>query len=92
VRGPAEYGLEEVLDHYDATGGQVLGKGTEELEGYSLPDRGQFGVGQLPRFNRDEARIRYDLLDRLPPGTEPWVHQVSDADGLHEGPASVTEG
>jgi len=75
------YGLQEVLDHYHATGGQVLGKGTEELEGYSLPDRGHFGVGELPHFTRDEARIRYELLDQLPPGIEPWVHQVSRSDG-----------
>ncbi len=70
------YGLQPVLDHFEATGGQVLGKGTEELEGYSLPDRGHFGVGELPRFTKDEARIRYELLDELPAGTEPWVHQV----------------
>ena len=81
-----KYGLQEVLDHYHATGGQVLGIGTEELEGYSLPDRGHFGVGQLPRFTRDDARIRYDLLDQLPPGTEHWVHQVSASDGTQPDP------
>src|SRR5207247_7747014 len=72
-----KYGLQAVLDHYEASGGQVLGKGTEELEGYSLPDRGRYGVGRLPSFSPDEARIRYDLLDQLPSGVEPWVHQVS---------------
>jgi epoxyqueuosine reductase len=71
-----KYGLQAVLDHFETTGGEVLGKGTEELEGYSLPDRGHYGVGRLPRFSRDEARIRYDLLDKLPAGAEPWVHQV----------------
>jgi epoxyqueuosine reductase len=82
-----KYGLQPVLDHYEATGGEVLGKGTEELEGYSLPDRGHFGVGELPHYSKDEARIRYDLLDRLPTGTEPWVHQVSSgAEGAHEQP------
>jgi hypothetical protein len=34
----------------------------------------------LPRFTKDEARIRYDLLEQLPPGVEPWVHQLGAAD------------
>ncbi len=71
------YGLPAVLDHYHATGGEVLGKGTDELEGYSLPDRGYQKPGKLPHFAADEARIRYDLLDQVPEGTEPWVHQAS---------------
>jgi epoxyqueuosine reductase len=73
-----KYGLAAVVQHYEASRGEVLGKGTEELEGYSLPDRGYQGVGTLPRFDKDEARIRYDLLDRLPPDIEPWVHQVGE--------------
>jgi epoxyqueuosine reductase len=72
-----KYGLAAVADHFEATGGEVLGKGTEELEGYTLPDRGYQGVGTLPRFDKDEARIRYDLLDDLPADIEPWVHQIS---------------
>jgi ferredoxin len=72
-----KYGLAAVTEHYEATGGEVLGKGTEELEGYTLPDRGHQGVGTLPRFDKDEARIRYDLLDQLPADTEPWVHQIT---------------
>ncbi|HEY8642719.1 MAG TPA: hypothetical protein VIO84_08125 [Candidatus Dormibacteraeota bacterium] len=75
-----KYGLTKVLDHYETSGGEVLGKGTDELEGYTLPDRGHFGPGVLPRFTKDEARIRYDLLEQLPPGVEPWVHQLGAAD------------
>jgi epoxyqueuosine reductase len=71
-----KYGLAAVAEHYEATGGEVLGKGTEELEGYTLPDRGYQGVGTLPRFDKDEARIRYELLDQLPTDIEPWVHQA----------------
>ena len=71
-----KYGLQAVIDHYQATGGEVMGKGTDELEGYTLPDRGHQGVGRLPRFTADEARIRYELLDQLPADIEPWVHQV----------------
>lgn len=73
-----KYGLATVAEHYEATGGEVLGKGTEELEGYTLPDRGYQGVGKLPRFNHDEARIRYELLDQLPSDIQPWVHQVGE--------------
>lgn len=75
-----KYGLRAVTDHFVATGGEILGKGSEELEGYTLPDHGYQGVGMLPRFTADEARIRYDLLDRLPSDIEPWVHQVGSDD------------
>ena len=46
------YGLEPVMEHYAATG-QVLGKGTDGLEGYDLDNFGYFGPGELPRFNTD---------------------------------------
>jgi ferredoxin len=77
-----QYGLGAVVDHYEATGGEVLGKGTDELEGYTLPDRGYQAPGKLPNFTKDEARIRYDLLDQLPADVEPWVHQVGDGDSV----------
>src|SRR5262249_25109933 len=41
-----KFGLKAVLDHYRETG-EVLGKGTEELEGYNLGEKGYFGPGQL---------------------------------------------
>jgi ferredoxin len=44
------YGMEQVMEHYVATG-EVLGKGTDSLEGYTLADKGYFGPGQLPQFN-----------------------------------------
>ena len=46
------YGLKEVMDHYASTG-QVLGKGTHDLEGYELEGLGYFGPGDLPRFDAD---------------------------------------
>ena len=79
-----KYGLQAVTEHFAATGGEILGKGSEELEGYTLPDLGYQGVGTLPRFTADEARIRYDLLETLPPDVEPWVHQVGAHDGEGE--------
>jgi NAD-dependent dihydropyrimidine dehydrogenase PreA subunit len=45
------YGMQPVMEHYVATG-QVLGKGTDNLEGYTLHDKGYFGTGQLPVFGR----------------------------------------
>lgn len=47
------YGYQEVMDHLEATG-EVLGKGSDELEGYDLPDRGHFGPDTMPTFSREE--------------------------------------
>ena len=47
-----KYGMQTVMEHYAETG-QVLGKGTHDLEGYSLEDKGYFGPGELPAFDRD---------------------------------------
>ena len=46
------YGMKPVMEHYIATG-QVLGKGTDLLEGYELRDLGYFGPGQLPTFDTE---------------------------------------
>ena len=46
-----KFGMPSVMKHYVDTG-EVLGKGTEELEGYALHDKGYFGPGQLPHFER----------------------------------------
>ncbi len=50
------FGLKPVLEHYAATG-QVLGKGTHNLEGYEMYDMGYFGPGELPRFGSDFFHI-----------------------------------
>ncbi len=47
-----KYGLKNVMDHYASTG-QVLGKGTHDLEGYTLEGKGYFGPGEMPVFDRD---------------------------------------
>lgn len=44
-----KYGLKNVMDHYADTG-QVLGKGTHDLEGYTLEGKGYFGPGEMPVF------------------------------------------
>jgi len=45
-----KYGMATVMDHYVKTG-QVLGKGTDALEGYTLEGKGYCGPGQLPVFD-----------------------------------------
>lgn len=47
-----KYGMKSVMEHY-VEFGEVLGKGTHSLEGYSLPDKGYFAPGKLPQFDRD---------------------------------------
>ena len=47
-----KYGMEPVMKHYVATG-QVLGKGTHDLEGYELEDKGYSGPGELPTFDSE---------------------------------------
>ena len=49
-----KFGLKTVMDHYNDTG-KVLGKGTDELEGYTLSDKGYFGSGQMPSFDTEEG-------------------------------------
>ncbi len=52
-----KYGYEAVMDHYKQTG-EVLGKGTDELEGYTLEDKGHFGPGEQPVFEEGEIILR----------------------------------
>ena len=47
-----KYGMKAVMGYYVETG-QVLGKGTHELEGYKLDDKGYFGPGELPHFEAE---------------------------------------
>ena len=51
-----KYGMKPVMEHYVETG-KVLGKGTHELEGYSIEEKGYFGPGELPHFNHDFFEI-----------------------------------
>ena len=58
------YGLKAVMEHYAETG-QVLGKGTHNLEGYDMHDIGYFGPGELPRFDRDFFHIPEGYADQF---------------------------
>ena len=44
------FGLKAVLDHYRETGGDILGKDTDALEGYTMFEKGRFRPGERPRF------------------------------------------
>ena len=68
-----KYGMKPVMEHYIETG-DVLGKGSDNLEGYELPDKGYFEAGKLPRFDteffnmptgRAENHLMDDLQDKL---------------------------
>ena len=76
------YGMKAVMEHYVATG-EVLGKGTDELEGFTLKGR-YFGVSELPELDSEtyqfphgtkDERLFQEFKDRLkkdgiPPGDE----------------------
>ena len=47
-----KYGMKDVMEHYVETG-DVLGKGSDDLESYSLGDKGYFPTGKLPSFNKE---------------------------------------
>jgi Pyruvate/2-oxoacid:ferredoxin oxidoreductase delta subunit len=46
------YGMAPVMEHYVSTG-EVLGKGTDNLEGFEFREKGYFGPGELPSFERE---------------------------------------
>ena len=51
-----KFGMKTVMEHYVDTG-EVLGKGSHELEGYRLKDKGYFGPGELPHFDAEFFHI-----------------------------------
>ena len=51
-----KFSMKPVMERYIETG-EVIGKGTEDLEGYSLRDKGHFGPGELPHFDREFFEI-----------------------------------
>jgi len=62
-----KYGMKNVMEHYAETG-QVLGKGTHDLEGYTLEGKGYFGPGELPAFDRG-------FFDMPHGDTEEWAFE-----------------
>ena len=76
------YGMRDVMEYYVDTG-EVLGKGTDDLEGFTL--RGEsFGVGELPQLDRK--------CFALPHGTrEEWLFQKFKEKLRKEGMPSAEE-
>ena len=73
------YGLKPVMEHYAATG-QVLGKGTDNLEGFEMGRMGYFGPGELPKFDNEffdnpegttEQKVMDDFKARMEAGQVP---------------------
>ena len=57
------------MQHYAETG-QILGKGTHDLEGYEIEGKGYFGPGELPVFERE-------FFNSMPNGdTENWAFET----------------
>jgi epoxyqueuosine reductase len=74
-----KYGLVDVIEHYERTG-QILGKGTDDLEGFTWPPDGRFyGAGVKPavaseQLVRPEGWV-FDGTRIVPvPSDEPAVH------------------
>jgi ferredoxin len=65
------YGMKPVMEHYVETG-EVLGKGTDNLEGYELREKGYFGPGKMPHFSRE-------LFEFPHGGKDDWLlHQFKE--------------
>jgi len=77
------FGMPAVMAHYAATG-EVLGKGTDLLEGYTFLDKGYFGPGELPQFERNFFEIPHGR-------NEDWLFQQLKEKLVSEGMPSTEE-
>jgi epoxyqueuosine reductase len=69
------YGLDAILDHRERSG-EILGLGSDELEGYDWPlDDRHYGPGETPKVGDDIMRnpdLTFDYSRKSPPrGTKP---------------------
>ena len=77
------FGMKPVMEHYVETG-EILGKGTDNLEGYEIRGKGYFGPGKLPSFDRE-------LFDIPHGGKDDWLlHQFKEK-LEHEGEPTTEE-
>jgi ferredoxin len=62
------YGLDAVTDHLTATG-EILGKGTDELEGYTWIDGRRYGPSDRPRLSKEflAPGMAIDMTRKMPP-------------------------
>ena len=85
-----KYGIQAVMEHYVATG-QVLGKGTHEMEGYSIAGKGYFGPGELPAFDAEFFHIPKGTIENHL--MEQFKEQLQEIDSVDspEGEAAFEE-
>lgn len=77
-----KYGLPKVLEEFRRTG-DVLGRGTDELEGYTWVDGQHYGPGERPQLNREFFEIPgFDASRKRPQG-------VADEDIVQESKLSL---
>ena len=85
-----KFGMEKVMDHYVETG-KILGKGTNDLESYSLKDKGYFDAKSKPKFDKHFfeiprgknynwifANFRENVLNKKKVEKEDWSTFTSD--------------
>jgi epoxyqueuosine reductase len=77
-----KYGLPKVVEEYRRSG-TVLGRGTDELEGYTWIDGRHYGPGERPSLNREFFEIPgFDAARKRPLG-------VTDEDAVQESKLSL---
>ena len=72
------------LYEFDVETGEELGKNTDNLEGFTLHDKGYFGPGQLPQFNRQFFEIPHGRK-------EEWLFEEFKAKLQKEGMPAAEE-
>ncbi|MCH7713514.1 MAG: hypothetical protein IIC99_07810 [Chloroflexi bacterium] len=77
-----KYGMQAVLEHYAATG-NVLGKGTHDLEGYEISGKGYFGPGELPLFDRTFFEMPHGRAEDW--AFEELKNKLKETGGLEDG-------
>jgi epoxyqueuosine reductase len=86
-----KFGLRAVLDHYRGTG-EILGKGTEALEGYDLGEKGHFGPGELPTFTEEERWFPGSHLIAPPTTVAPTAEALAPWLGSQPGDGAADAG
>jgi len=71
------YGLSAILEHREQTG-EILGLGTDELEGYDWPlDGRHYGPGETPKLGDDVTRPKGLVFDPTRVAPEPGIHPIT---------------
>ena len=95
------YGMKPVMEHYVETG-EVLCKGTHDLEGYPIPAGRYFGSGELPQFQREFFEFPYGtreewlfekFKDRMADGEQVSSEEIAEfADQVKDAVGETSKG